>query len=314
MNSKIYIQTHSDKIKFYHNEKDEKNGKNININNLSNNYIIYNVNDNHDDYINIDKYNLFFCEYCSMYTVWKNKIQSDIVSFCHYRRVIPEEFIYKNLIFLNNDGILFYYLHYIKAQRLIDFYRFNIDENISKFNLAKKHMYFMIHLHPLNLPDFFVNDTLEYIDNVYKQYFKSYIINFDINKYYNENKFILYPNRSIFSCNWNTFNKLMNYLDNYFKFIFNKYNIDINNKKQVKEWYLNNIIKHLQENTDYRRRQYTDLYKYNYIFSKAHAYGYDMGCYSWRQFSYIVEILIGMFILFNNNKHIALGNVNLQKI
>lgn len=47
---------------------------------------LYNVNDNNIEGQHINYLNKFYSEIVTLYYVWENQIQSDLVGFCHYRR------------------------------------------------------------------------------------------------------------------------------------------------------------------------------------------------------------------------------------
>ncbi|MDO4171754.1 MAG: DUF4422 domain-containing protein [Prevotellaceae bacterium] len=51
---------------------------------------LFKGNDTAIDGDNINHLNAFYSELTTMYYVWKNKKQSRLVGFCHYRRIFPE--------------------------------------------------------------------------------------------------------------------------------------------------------------------------------------------------------------------------------
>lgn len=53
-------------------------------------YRLYNSNNHAVLGENINKLNPFYSEIVTLYWVWKNRVQSKYVGFCHYRRIFPQ--------------------------------------------------------------------------------------------------------------------------------------------------------------------------------------------------------------------------------
>lgn len=71
--------------------------------------IVIPINTDKTNYIlpNIFYLNYFLCEFTTFYYVWYNKIMSKYIGFCHYRRLLPIDFIKENLSDNFNGYLIF---------------------------------------------------------------------------------------------------------------------------------------------------------------------------------------------------------------
>ena len=183
---------------------------------------------------NINILNPILSEYVCMYYVWKNQIRSDLIGFCHYRRVI----------------------------RLgdIDFLKI-IQENY--FQLFTKFLMVNIKLWIIDIlkcPWFIYSDMIEFLKsmNVYDEEVIS------SNNYFVSNE--------IYITTWDMFNQLMEFLNSYITFIKNKHNIDsiqgfIDHVKY-------DIIMHYKTNVEYfDELLYNNQETYNTIYDEDFGFG-----------------------------------------
>lgn len=211
-------------------------------------------------------YNRLFSEYSGMYYIWKNKIYSDYVGFCHYHRYIYEYNLLKNLT--DNDYQIFH------------------KQNVS--------ISIVDHYKLCNIPDFITNDIIEFLK----------LNNISTNIVYEAPN--LFYNRMIYYCNWNAFDKLMIFLNGFISFVKNKYNINsehdwkdhiINN---IIMYYRDNYDRIINSKIITYNTQilFQSIDDFNNIFNND--YGLNSYCNCWRIYAYNLESLVSIFIRKHN--------------
>ena len=324
MNSKIWIQTHHPKNITNMYFKEFQIAHNVfNIPFDIRQYRIVDVNDKLTNK-NINSLSRFFNEYCQMYYVWKNNIQSDIVSFSHYSRIITYSHIETDFL-INND-----YIQYYDQFELEELYTILYKSYDLEFN---PNLYFstVITSHT-NYPKFIIDDFNDYLNlqNIVDQY--------DIHRYLDYHPgSIMLARKTMFSSSWSMFDKFMRFANGYYEYIFNKYNLDWN-EEIIHSWYLNNIVNYYREfnfnklkenieitlnNTFFKTKKdtknnrqrkeeiidnlmksarcYSSESQYNLIFDAETQFGYNSYCNIWRMFGYLCETLGTIFIMSQNN-------------
>lgn len=271
----------------------------------------FNVN-NKTEGININHLSKFFNEYCTMYYVWKNDIQSDIVSFSHYSRIIFPRHI-KNDFLISNNYFQFYNAINLEQWQFILYKNEKFD---SKYFLIKAL------LKMTNFPQFVIDTVCEYFDK------QTCINQFQLERYTNYKPGpYTFIRRSIFSCNWETFDNYMKFIDGFFTYFFNKYNLDYD-KKVLYNFFVSNVLKHYKmtnydeieeiiqqglekENDMNYNEHFEQLYimsrgycgdiEFHQIFNPSTQFGFNTYCNIWRMFGYLTEILTGIYIYCNLN-------------
>lgn len=154
----------------------------------TNNFKLFYTKDNLDGY-SLNHLQLYLNEYVTMYYIWKNNIKSDIVGFCHYRRV------FDNINFerINNDETQAYEIFLTPAH--------NVFHDFNYVGLG-----------------YFFDSILDYINkNYYDYYFNFLEIIFNPNERF-KRKLV----RESFICKWEIFNQLMKFINNYLEYLFNE--------------------------------------------------------------------------------------------
>lgn len=240
----IYICNH---LKNPNIDIDEKYFKIINVTDF----------DNSDDLIlQSQKY---FNEFTVAYYIYKNKIYNNEpwVGFCHYRRILKLKDINIERILKNHELQYFYEMQYTWEpeynKQLYDYEYPRIAEFLNNFSTN----------------DMFYNDICEYINTCGNEEDKKHFKNIcSINSYYDAN-FIV---KSIYITTIDIFEQICEFIINYIRFIFDKYNINS----------LVDFILHIDTNMKHNLR----------VSSYTMIPGNNM-----RIYAYIIEILTGMYCM-----------------
>lgn len=242
----------------------------------------------------INSLNRIFSEYVGMYYVWKNQIKSDYVGFCHYRRLIDN--------YLCKPNTFQYYYHYY-PMFLHDHFRESINTEIP---------YIYYFFGRIGTPKFVIDDCIEWL-KTQKILSYSRILELINPKLILD---IAFVGREIYLTDWNLFNKLMEFLDNYIQFIAKKHNI--NSKEDWKAHVFEDLIKYYRvHHPPYGVCIYQKEEEYNHIFDEDG--GFSKKCNCWRVYSYVIEHLISIFILCNNhfidikNKPTPYNNMSMKR-
>lgn len=246
----------------------------------SHQYIKYNVNDSLNKFKNIDIFNRFFCEWCSMYFIYKNNLKSNIICFCHYRRQINYKHINLGEIVKNNSVQIFYLLK---------------DYKLGLTNKNKEYPCIYNYLSLCNLPYFAYLDIEEYIN-------QQEIIDKNKLKEFCNRESVDFITRSIFCTTWDNFLIIARFIDGYIEYTANKYNLGYDLEKW-KSFYIENVIKHFRNypyTCNSSRTLWQDKNRYDTIYNDD--YGYQTNnC--WRLYSYTIELLIGFCISCMENSY-----------
>lgn len=265
----------------------------------------------------------FFNEYCVLYYVWKNNIYSDIVSFCHYKRHININHI-KNNFLINSD-----YIQYYDSSILVELDSIEYETLYNKYD---KYYFMMSLLGNTYFPKFILDDMYEYLSQ------QTIVDQITLQKTTDYHPGCFYfPCKTIFSCNWNEFDRMMKFMDGFFTYFFNKHNLEYNDR-QIYNFLNENVIEHYR-NIDFNDitdklsakidellfkgrkastrnkkikaeilsktlqniRCYATPKQYEEIFNKNTKYGINTYCNTWRTFGYITEILFGIYVLCNKS-------------
>lgn len=242
---------------------------------LHENPLIYNKFITNEQYSGdcINELNRIFSEYVCQYYIWKNQIKSQLIGFCHYRRII------KQIQF--RRGIQYFKSWNLKKEDVQD-----LAENY-------EYPYFQYYGRQWNCPQFINDDVNDFLLNHQTTIPKDKILK--ILKVDPEVDFIA---QELYFTTWTIFEQLMEFLDSYIKFISNKYNL-----KTSKDWknhVFNKIIKYYRAIENPTNFLFDSKENYMNIYNKDG--GFSTKCNCWRAYSYIIEHLISIFIYSRNDK------------
>lgn len=206
---------------------------------------------------------LYFNEYATQYYVWKNNFKSDLVGFCHYKRTY-DSIINNDLIkHIYNNSFYYTFLNYSLIHEKKVYH--NLIENWKDEGL-ELHLEMLIKYVRKYYSDFYVDRLEKIMNSIF--YVQSY--------------------GELYMCKWEIFDKLMIFVENYIKFLFE--NI-LNLKKDELIDYSEEEFKLLDENLN--NINY-DLFKQyhksiNNFSNNIRFYG------SPRTLGFIIEMIIGIF-------------------
>lgn len=220
--------------------------------------LYYTKDINNDVKYSLNYAQLYINEYSTQYYVWKNNIKSDLVGFCHYRR------IYNSII--NDDLINYIYNN-------SSYYTF-LNYSLKHINLIEDWKYSGLEIH-LDL-------LTKYVSEYYPKFYSDRLEKIFNSVFYIQNYGELYL------CKWKIFDELMKFIEGYIKFLFkNVLNIE---KDELIE-YSEEEIKMLDESLNNINH---DLFKkyHKSINSNISNIGF-FG--SPRTIAFTVEMIIGIF-------------------
>lgn len=237
-------------------------------------YKCFNPN-SYNEKININDLNRFWSEYVLQYYVYKNNIKSDIITFCHDHRIINNDTIDYEKI-LNQNSVQIYEETYIPYNR---------------YNVEFPAFYGWIVV-TQNIPIFVYNDFVEFIET------QNIISQDNINEQGKAQKlhFIM---REFYSCTWDVFLEMQEFLEGYFNFICDKYNI--HNQYDYIWHIITKILEHYRKFTNlnklaYYEKRWQNDKSYMEMNNSATLFGYEVQCNQWRTYSYMIELLVSIFI------------------
>ena len=251
--------------------------KEFNIN--DDNVCSFNVNNEHS-LQNICEYNKIFNEFTCWYYVWKNNLKTKYVATAHYNKIPtkidPEK--------LDEDFIQYF--------KLIHRFNYKTERYYSKeFALIHNQMF------ELCAPEFIFDDILEYLHTQ-----KTIDINdiIQYTKYTNSGYSI--AQAELFGAKWDIYCDLIKFIDDYLKFIANKYNL-----KNLEDWknhIANNVCSHYIDSeymiqNNFMNMCYQPYEKFKTIHNDDFGYSEMNNC--WRIYGYTIEILISVYIM--THKH-----------
>lgn len=249
--------------------------KDIDLSKINDKLNIYNVYDLHDGK-NIDHYNRLFSEYVLQYYIYENNIYSPIVGFCQYSK----QFQYDTITNFSNDKDKFIFYQFIKRKN---------NEYYSK--LIKKYSWIYRQIREFFGPQILIDDLIKYL-NTQK------IVNSKIIQQYTSLNTVPMIVFEMYVIDWNGFEKLSQFIKGYIDFIFKKYNIcdEESFKKHVYDISIRHYQRHYELIKDsFVKSCYQTFDRFKLINDKDNDYGYGKtNC--WRVYSYIIEILISIFI------------------
>lgn len=238
----------------------------------------YNKFDNDKPYTryNINKYNRIFSEYTCWYYVWTNSIKSKYIATAHYKRLPKYDWL--SLDELDKGKYQYFYL---SETRLSGNYEYGDDFAFIEAQ-AKD----------FGCPPQVIEDTIEWLKT------QTLVWVDDVIKYTCKKDLVIFATREIFACNWENFNRLMEFIKSYIDFINVKY--DLYNIYRWKDHVSSTIISWYKENYDLfkgndRKMVYEVEEDFNRIFDWDE--GYHNKCNCWRVYSYIIEMLISVWIM-----------------
>lgn len=155
-------------------------------------------------------YNRLFSEYSGMYYIWKNKIYSDYVGFCHYHRYIFEHNLLDDL---NNDEYQYFFtcgkskyilLDYLPKIISNDFYEF-LNMNDVKYKTNNITFYsrciYYCNWYSFNKLMIFLNSYINFIKNKYniknEEDWRNHVIN-NIISYYKDIEYSKWGHKTLY--------------------------------------------------------------------------------------------------------------------
>jgi hypothetical protein len=236
--------------------------------------------DKETELFNINNYKYLFSEFSMMMYVYGNDIKSDYIGTSHYRRYLQLNKIDFNE--LQND-IIYHPYNYEQWTSPLECYKY------------QNYPYIEAHLCGTQCPIFMYDDLYNFLFH-HQQIVPIKVLN-DLGKW---TKIHYFFNREMFCCKYEIFSGMMEFLLEYLLYISTKY--DLHN---FQDWYdhINNlIISHYKQNYDLLLQYHIPIcfqkrYKFKTIMNKKNGYG---KCNCWRIYSYMIELLISIYIEFNN--------------
>ena len=159
---------------------------------------LYNIFDDHSNYLNIDNLHKYFNEYCCLYYLYKNEIYKkyDIICLGHYRRILD----------INNVNINEFYYDNVLLE-----YLYIYEKLIPKENHIKKYNSYIFDLmYVLGIPVKIIKLFFLYLNIYYNE----------VNIVDDENQYNI-SWHTCFACNANEFENLMKFIDGFYTFLFN---------------------------------------------------------------------------------------------
>lgn len=223
---------------------------------------------------NIDCLHRLFCEYCSMYWVWKNTTHrdKDILAFCHYSKQINPKHINISELLKPRTYQLFYSV----------FYQVNIDPSL-KYNLIQGCF------RNKRVPQFVLDDIEEFLDT-------QEIIPQENILVYNNSSQVFLHNRNIYACSYKNFTRYMEFIQSYIDLVAKNHNIQTKTdwvyhiKEDIIEYYrdLNN------QDLSFDVAFWADKDNFYQIYDND--YGLNSDCHVWRLYAYIIEFLFSIYM------------------
>ena len=233
---------------------------------------IYNKFDLSDYYncYNINDYNRIFSEFVMMHYVYANNLYSKYIGTAHYSRYpVASRIDYSRL----DNGEIQFFSGWNKS--LNDNY---VNDD---FALIEKQV------KEFDGPDMLIYDMIEYLKS-------NKVVNVDdIINYTKKQNLIIFYRCEIFTMKWELFCEMMEFVEGYIRFISAKYNIY--SMYQWIEHIKTNVIEYyrIEKTRNFCTRCYQNEEKFNTI--NDMYYGYTTSnC--WRVYSYMIEMLISIFI------------------
>lgn len=222
---------------------------------------------------NINEFNRIFSEFVMMHYIYANNIYSKYIGTAHYHR-----YPVKNLIDfkrIENNEIQFFC--WFNNRRYLDISTYNnpnfalVEHQVNEFDG----------------PDMLKTDMIEYLQS-------NKVIDVDrIIEYTKHREFITYYMREIFVMKWEMFCEMMQFVEGYIKFISHKYNI-----YSLFDWIEHVRTKVIEEYRKPKRRTFMQqCYQLSHKFETINnaTNGYQTSnC--WRVYSYMIEMLISIYI------------------
>jgi len=229
---------------------------------------------------NVNEFNRIFSEFVMMYYIYANNIYSKYVGTAHYRRFPKAEMIDLDNIETNNSIQVFEFF------------------NNRKFSPIEEYEYpdFAFIEHQVNEfdgPKMLVHDMVEYLKS------NTHLDTNEIIEYAKHKDFVTFYQREIFVMKWDMFIEMCQFVEDYIHHISNKYSI-----YSLYDWIEHiktNVIEHYRkpkERTKLQKCYQWQPEKFNSIYNSNYGYGVS-NC--WRVYSYMIEILISVYIGTHNN-------------
>lgn len=244
---------------------------------------------------NINHLNRFWSEYVCQYYVWKNNKKSDIVTFCHDNKIIKTQCI--DIDNIDTNKIQYYSCVQIDMSKDKDIFGNTIEKKENLTNIQFRNIYYEI-VEKMHQPMFMYDDLTEYLNTQKVLSLES------IESIANDDNY-LFCNLEMYSCVWSDFVKLQELLFSYFEFIESKYKFNRDPHK-YKDFFRSIIVPHYQqlivdseqnnEKLSISAMLYQISERFMTVLEESTDYGFDRRNNIYRLFSYMIEILISLFI------------------
>ena len=244
--------------------------------------------------------NHFYSEFTGIFQIYKeycnHQNNNDIISICHYRRIIPDKHIHIDRIIDNQIQYYFKYIYdaYIP---LYDYKGVQLEQ-YNNYIGQYKGIQYLIGL--FNPPKFIYDDIETYL-NVQDIIPQHILIDM-----YNQHK-TGYASHEIFTCQIYHLERIVNFIFGFITYMNDKYDLMFDEERH-KQFFIDHVFPHytninniVMDNIMSRGYTLQPILMMRYDM-KSFDYGYDTpGCNCWRLFSYVIEILIGIYILCNRS-------------
>lgn len=250
------------------------------------------------DLPNINHLNKFWSEYVMQFFINRNDIQSDIVTVCHDRRVVLYTKINAERI-LEENSFQYYSIYEDNMTKEYDRLNNKIASIDELPDVRFRNIYHEL-VTKMGQPRFMYEDLIEFLN---KQTFVPLETIYQIA----QEDYSVFITREMYSCTWNMFKELQQYILEYFDFIQEKYQLDYNRDRHA-DFFLTAIVPHyrnmwqqLEGKLTMSRLLYQTEAFFTTIFNKDLRYGLDCQANVYRLFSYNLEYLINLFIKSRNH-------------
>ena len=150
---------------------------------------------------NINYLNEYLGEFCTLYYVWKNNIKSDIIGFCHYRRMFNKiyyDFINENNVQIFQDSFCEFSKNNIIGNGLNEYLLLNCKDFYDKLNWINNEKGFNCSLKTMFISKWDIFEDIckfifGYLDFIFDKYNLNWKKNKDIEKFYKLKNYVHLP-------------------------------------------------------------------------------------------------------------------------
>lgn len=265
---------------------------------LSNPYYICYDPYTHKDLDNINHLNKYWSEYVCQRYVYDNQLKSNIITFCHDIRLVKYTKIDVDRI-KGENAVQYYYTwddcYTSEYDKLGN--RTAKDEELP--DIRFRNIYHELVM-KMGQPRFMYDDFIEYLH-------KQTIVPIESIAETASSENVSFITRECYSCTWDTFCEMQQFLLGYFDFVQVKYGLCYD-KKRHDEFFLTTIVPHYRYQYEQANGElnfshllYQSKSFFSTIFNSDMNYGLSCRNNVYRLFSYNIELLISLFIYSRNH-------------